>query len=404
MMVNMIENKKIIAYILLVSTLFISPSLLSLSYSYIGIMMGLIGVFVFIIFLRGKIEVSRLALSIIIFNSLYWFFILLQTLLIPDTESKYLLQTSIINLILLIVFCILLNDKNLNYIYFRNLIRLIYILCLSFTITILLSEVISIEKLLYYQVNIGNYHTGGSIYFPFTAIYGIMHSGELALPKFQLFFRESGIAQAFIIWSIFNLKKYKLNKKRIYIILHIGLIGTFSTTAIAIYFITLASFFILSGKLNLKQLLVSMIILCGAYYGVMNIPFIGIQDKLITHSASIEDRLENNIGGVKELILNPFGQGFKVSDSDNEGISILALTSKIGLIGLILLLLTFFGPMIFTMEKGNYLFSILPIFLTALLAQPIAGDAMMGIILLSSINIKEKFSMEGTKYAKNLAF
>ncbi|MBT2661599.1 hypothetical protein [Bacillus sp. ISL-45] len=396
-------QNQIVACLLVATTLFISPSLLSLSYSFVGIILALLSLFTFIVLFKKHTNIFPIALSIIVFNCLYWFFILMQTLIISDTESEYLLQTSIINLTLLMVYSILLSDKDLNYSYFRNFIKLIYLLCLSFAITSLLSQVMNFEKLNFMQVNIGSYHTGGTIYFPVTAIYGIMHTGDLALPKFQLFFRESGIAQAFIIWSIFNLKKFNLNKKRIYFILHFGLIGTFSTTAIAIYFVTLAYFLILRGKMKFKQAFLSLVILFGAYFGVMNLPYVGIQDKLITHSASIEDRLINNLDGARELLINPLGTGFKANDNENDGISIIALSSKIGLVGLILVILTFFGPLMFSKEKRVYFGSILPIFLTALLAQPIAGDTMIGVILLSLIFNKDNYLKEGEQNEENFA-
>ncbi|KMP97143.1 hypothetical protein TU65_07695 [Bacillus wiedmannii] len=380
---------QIIVLFLLLSTMLMRPALLGESYTLLGV--ALSGMtFILYLFINMKlIKIEGKLLKIFLINSLYWFYLLIQSMFIQDSNYIGILKDTIITLPVIFFFAVIFSNKKYRFNFGKNFILILYYLSISYLITLGLTFFIDIESLFLFQINIGKYFTGGNIYFPLTPIYGFMNVENFSIIKFQSLFRESGISQAFIIWAIFNLKKFKLDKKIVYVALHLGLIGTTSTAGLVTYFITLLVYIMLSKKISVGRIINILIIFLVGVLLVFKMPFFGFSNKIQTHSDSINERTQITAGALNDIILNPFGEGIKTTDLPNSGINMLSLSEKIGLVGFIILLLTFTYPYFISQNKRGYTVSLLPILITALFSQPIAGYSIIAIISMLGISDDE---------------
>ncbi|MEI5911308.1 hypothetical protein WBS58_10295 [Bacillus albus] len=380
---------QIIVLFLLLSTMLMRPALLGESYTLLGV--ALSGMtFILYLFINMKlIKIEGKLLKIFLINSLYWFYLLIQSMFIQDSNYIGILKDTIITLPVIFFFAVIFSNKKYRFNFGENFILILYYLSISYLITLGLTFLIDIESLFLFQINIGKYFTGGNIYFPLTPIYGFMNVENFSIIKFQSLFRESGISQAFIIWAIFNLKKFKLDKKIVYVVLHLGLIGTTSTAGLVTYFITLLVYIMLSKKISVGRIINILIIFLVGVLLVFKMPFFGFSNKIQTHSDSINERTQITTGALNDIILNPFGEGIKTTDLPNSGINMLSLSEKIGLVGFIILLLTFIYPYFISQNKRGYAVSLLPILITALFSQPIAGYSIIAIISMLGISDDE---------------
>ena len=84
---------------------------------------------------------------------------------------------------------------------------------------------------------------------------------------------------------------------------------------------------------------------------------------------------------------NPFGTGLYdvgINDVELSGINLLAASSKIGIIGLVLVLMVYILPMLGYHAKKNYLIGITPILITLLYAQPIFDSPLIYALLMAN--------------------
>ena len=275
----------------------------------------------------------------------------------------------------------------MNYLFFRWFIKILLFFSISYSITLILGMFIGIsfDKLLMFNIPVEGYESSGNIYFPFTQLYGFMTVANIKLPRALGFFRESGIFQAFLIWAFFNLKQYNLESNKNKIILIFGIIGTFSTAGIAVLF----GVYAIKLFINKKQM-VSICLIGMSVIGLIYTPYIGLKAKSVTHSTSISDRSLATMNGLKRLKGNPFGTGIyniEVNAIENSGINLLAISYKIGLIGLVLVLLVYFLPMYGYLYKRNYFVGVLPFFMTLLISQPILDAPFIYIMLLANYRL-----------------
>ncbi|EOP63410.1 hypothetical protein [Bacillus cereus] len=380
---------QIIVLLLLLSTMLMRPALLGESYTLLGVVLSGMTFILYLCINIRLIKIEGKLLKIFLINSLYWFYLLIQSLFIQDSNYVGILRDIIITLPVIFFVAVIFSNKKYSFYFGKNFILILYYLSISYLITLGLAFFIDIESLFLFQINIGEYFTGGNIYFPLTPIYGFMNVEGFSIIKFQSLFRESGISQAFIIWAIFNLKKFKLDKKIVYIALHLGLIGTTSTAGLVTYFMTLLVYITLSKKISVGRIINILIIFLIGVLLVFKMPFFGFSNKINTHSDSINERTQITAGALNDLILNPFGEGIKTTDLPNSGINMLSLSEKIGLVGLIILLATFIYPYFISRDKRGYMVSILPILITALFSQPIAGYSIIAVISMLGMNDDE---------------
>ena len=90
----------------------------------------------------------------------------------------------------------------------------------------------SLDSLLIFEIETG-YPRPSKVIFPFSILYHEMTAGGVQILRYQSIFRESGISQAFYIWSIV-ISIYMSKDKWIILSLFCGLATTFSTASIAL--------------------------------------------------------------------------------------------------------------------------------------------------------------------------
>jgi hypothetical protein len=219
----------------------------------------------------------------------------------------------------------------------------------------------------------------GSTFFPFTIIYGVLHYDYIELPRLLGLFRESGIAQMFMIWALYNLKSIGLNKLWIKVLLIVGVILTFSTAGIAVLCINMVAQQLLNFKILRDFLMIAV-----AYSVIIYAPFIGLEDKQDTgHGKSISDRQVATFNAWETLKEHPLGVGFNNSKVSYSGINLLGASNMIGVIGFTLCLGTYLLPMLAADNRKRYFLAVLPIIITSLTSQPLLDAPFLYIMFLA---------------------
>lgn len=391
----MLLNLKIL--VMLITVFCLRPSAFGQQFTTYGLIFAFVALFINYIEMNISVKatkktiiIPKLHIYLIISLTLLWSYLMIHGVFVDSNGQEFTVKALYSNLIIGFIFVVLLSDLKSNYLFFKTLIIIIILMCLSFCITFILSKFVGgIDNLKIISLNIEGYNNSGSIFFPFTQIYGVLNFGDVQLFRAQGFFRESGIFQAFIIWALFNLKYFKLNNWYNKLLLIIGLVSTFSTIGIAICFI------IWSLRLFMyKNKILAIAILSLGLYSALYAPYIGVISKAETHGASIDDRSNATTRGLENLSENIVGTGLYNQDEfyiENGNINLLAMSYTLGLLGLLLVLLMYFLPLIVfksNEDKKKYLLSILPFFLTLLFSQPILDAPFIFIMLLANLNYK----------------
>jgi hypothetical protein len=122
-------------------------------------------------------------------------------------------------------------------------------------------------------------------------------------------------------------------------------------------------------------------VMIGLVYPVsMYTPYIGLEDKAVTHGASLSDRSESIKRGLEDVRQNPFGNGLYSSLAKNDGICLVAELGMIGLFGFACQVLLLSGLRLGPGMNWKKVAACAPLLITALISQPIAGAPMMYVI------------------------
>lgn len=274
----------------------------------------------------------------------------------------------------------------------KYFIALLCVLSASSAITYVIAIGTPIENLKLFDLAIKTYGGGGGVYFPFTLIYqlGVYNiDGQIFRepPRANLFLRESGIAQAFLCWAIIALRTRSSALNLLCIAcLVAGCLAARSTIGLGLLAVTLAArFFILPrGRLAIKLLGLAIIgpVIIGVGYLALFDEKIGLVAKV--GGVSFSDRYDAMAYSWKMLGQNPLGS-FAGYDGgrENSMISLIAMAGAIGVIGLLLYLATWIFSIMAARERARKFFSLFPLFVTALVAQPIANAPLFLIFLFT---------------------
>ena len=239
----------------------------------------------------------------------------------------------------------------------------------------------------YEEVTDGEF-SAGAIYFPLSMLYNKFTADSANIFRFSLFWREAGIAQAF---SCFGLMYEAFTNRRRWVMLGctFAAISAFSTIGLFVLAATFATIYLLRNRGNWPQkLFILPILLSVAFIALMYAPGIGLEDKITTHYTSFDDRSEGVTRAVDRLSNNPFGTGpYSVSDGGvSSGINLIAHAGSIGLVGAILQALLFSGWR-FQVDRPSLqrIACCMPIFVTALVAQPLVGAPVAYIVAMCII-------------------
>lgn len=345
----------------------------------------------FILFLGFIYKFKRdIKIDILFYGSfiLFWFLILILGSL-GTSNIAFLIKAFLANIFTVVSICyFLLSNKELLIKFTNSLIYLLALLGISSVVSSAFFLVMSIDSLLMFELDMG-YPKPSKVIFPFSILYHEMTVGGIQILRYQSIFRESGISQAFYIWAIV-ISIYMLKNKWIVLCLFCGLATSFSTASIALtlLIIPIALFTNRSFKKSNSNttlvlayffaIFIVPILFYFAYFFTYELPYIGVNSKLLTHSNSINDRLPN----IEEITL--LGSGIYSSDIQNSAINLLKGSTSLGLI------LTLFYMYFFTLmcwlgtSKGQGLkifICLLPIFLTSLLSQPLVDAPFLYLLL-----------------------
>ena len=377
--------------LLILASLFLRPTVLGSTYTSVGLILS-ITAFFFFFFQNRHISVSRNNVLTISFGTFLFIFLFFQGMLTNSLQQDFVVKSVVANILIIVTFGYCLSNRWVNNSFFKVLIILWSFLGVSSLVTIIVSQVTSLESLFLLQVPIKGVNIAGStygtpditgnIYLPFSLYYKHFSSGIVTLHRFMIIFREPGIAQAFLIWGIVY-AFHRNYPKWIVFGLVCGVLTTFSTSGASLLIITLILWYFSKTKFDpyVKFLAIIFSFVLSPIV-LFYTPYVGLIDKIQTHGISIETRLMQITNGFTTASNYPFGLGYY--SQPGTGINLLSVTGQIGLIGFILVLIVFIAPLLSPrINRTAYAIAIFPIFTTMLVAQPIFDAPFVYIILFA---------------------
>ena len=389
---TILDINKLIVFLLICSVFTMRPTALGQSFSAVSILIAIMALFIFILIDNNSKKIfnkSNRNNLMFFWALIFWIYCGIQSLLSNSLNIEFALKSIVINVSILIVFYVILSKDNINYYFFKSIISILLVFCISYYITLILSFKVGLDNLYLFKINIESYLSSGSVYFPFTIEYNRTFVNGFSVIRSLTFFREAGITQMFYIWGFFVSHIYFKRKKIVKIIMFLGVISCFSTagfiTFIFVYFINIF-FNIKKYKFNII-FAVGILIICTILF--INTKGISIQDKAVE---SINDRASAIIQTMEVLKDKPlFGVGY-YSDNKNTtmGINFISSIYMIGIVGAILYFMIFISAYIKCKNKITFILAILPIIITSLFAQPLIDAPLIYIFVLANYNIEEK--------------
>ncbi len=239
------------------------------------------------------------------------------------------------------------------------------------------------------------------LYFPFTTT---LHFVKIAGHRIQRavgFWREPGLYQLFIITSYFATDFIRLRHKTLVRwLLVFSLLTTFSTAGYAIFLGCLAykNFFMRRGHFRVR--LVALLIVGGAFLAFLSAPYFGLQDKLLRS----EKRLLSPLASWELLCEQPI-VGYGITSEEELypgvklGINFLSSLHQHGIVGLGLYLGLVACALAWHYNRRTVIL-LLPVLVTALVAQPLYGTAFMFFMLFLPTRGLEFQEKDAIKYGR----
>jgi hypothetical protein len=280
-----------------------------------------------------------------------------------------------------------LADARANAAFFRTLATVVSLLGWSALITTGLALLVGAQRLYLttvaiegYRANVGDAATG-AIYFPLSMQYASYDAGAVKLMRFCNFFREAGIYQAV---SLFLLAYERLTRRSplVTVGLLAGTILSFSTIGLLLLPATLCLVFVARRRLGAGKLVLVGALGAAIAVSMAVVPAVGLLDKIETHGASVDDRSFAIRNGLQAAASDPLGAGMFSPARKNDGICLLAAVGSIGVLGVLLQAVVLSGLRPGGPLLGRRAVVCFPLFVTALLSQPIAGQGLTYILAM----------------------
>lgn len=317
----------------------------------------------------------------------YLFYVLLLFVIFQKSNLDYLLKEIVLTVGVVISYSVFLSRTDINEKFFNLMATLVSIIGWSGFFTILISQFVDVQLLRVGGVEIEGYESYagvdvGGIYFPFTMIYGNFTTGDFVFYRVSGFFREPGIYQA-ICCSLVLYEGLGRCSKMVLIGLILGCILSLSSIGVLLLPMTLALLYALKKRKVTFRIFFALLSIPFGAFLIMNLPGIGLADKLVTHSTSISDRTEAMLNGVNSLWINPLGYGLFGNASQNSGINMIAALGSIGVVGFILQFFILSGYR-FNLNYSSIcrIGFCVPIVVTSVFSQPIYGAPMVYIFTM----------------------
>jgi hypothetical protein len=231
------------------------------------------------------------------------------------------------------------------------------------------------------------------IYAPFTMTSGVSMVGSFPLPRLMGFMREPGLLQAALVWAFFAAGILKIRNRRLaQAALLLGLLGTQSTTGLAVLLATVVAGSVIGdaprrSKAPVFRQFLGMALLVAGFYAALFAPVLGVGAKEEANPGSISDRRDNAVHGILEIDRHWLGGGYGPDVPANAGINLLASTTLVGAPGLALGLLALFRPMMLTRWRADAVKLVAPLAVTALVAQPVTGAPTFWLLLMLGLSL-----------------
>ncbi|MEA3103447.1 hypothetical protein [Caballeronia mineralivorans] len=341
---------------------------------------------------------------------LYWLYVCPISIFFEKSQLDWVLKEFVTTGIIVLAYGAFLMDVEANRKFFRALCTVISVLGLSSVITVVLSLILGDkESLFLFSIDVKGYTEAtlhqqtstGAIYFPFSMLYGDYVSGTMKLDRFCAFFREAGIYQGVACFCL-AYEAFTRRSKFIMFGLVGGTICAFSSLGVALLAMTIGSILLFSGKrIRAWRIVLTAAMIALVYPVSMYTPYIGLEDKAVTHGSSLSDRSRSIERALEDVRRNPLGNGLYSSLGTNDGICLLAELGMIGLFGFVCKVLLLSGLRLGPGRDWKKVAACAPLLITALVSQPIAGAPMMyviGMVFVPRIiqrTVKARGSMAG---------
>lgn len=390
--------------LLLLTAFFVKPTAFGEDYSILGLGLALLALLFHLLDCRihpeKKLGVQGGPRLVLVLVLVLFGYLLGHAMLMNSVSLMVVLKSAALNGVVALAAAFILSERRASYVFFRSLVIVFLGFVISYYLTLTLAVAWRpMEQLELFRIKIGTYPSSGTTYFPFTVMYGVYTVDGIRFPRLLGLFRESGILQMFLLWSLFNLKSLRLDKRWIKLTLLLGIAASFSTAGLAILFVNLVLHCLLH-----RRILSAVFLLLFTYGVIMYAPFIGIHEKNETHGASISDRTTATEAGIEALEDNPMGAGMYNIKAPNAGINLVAASSMIGVAGVVLTLAVYFAPMLAAERRKRYLLAVIPIVLTSLISQPILDAPLLYLLLMAPYRDPEEEKREDAAFAVQPAY
>lgn len=361
-------------------------TLLTMRGMILGNIMGNIGIIVSFVAVISSLSIKRRHtgnIGIIAMCFLFFAYCVLQGILISDQRS-FVIYVGVVWGIEVGMAYVVLDDYDTQDIICRWLIGLLVIVVVSYIISFIMAmltrwETIQIGNLDY------NYTYDAPIFFPITLAYGNGRVGNITVYRLLGFARESGIMQCLYIWAYFKIDTFFNSKtKLLKLLMILGVTFCISATGI-ILFASTVSIDLLTRRMTKIfswRTFVTVLIVIAAVFLMMSDSEYGFSYRYLF---SYQDRRIAIANGFVELSSAPvFGTGFLrkgMSANIQSDICFLSSIGSVGIVGALLFSLTFLQGLRRTENKREFLTSVAPLYITAIIAQPLYYSPLIYLFL-----------------------
>ena len=326
--------------------------------------------------------------------ALYWLYVSVTSIWFEMSQLDWVVKELLTTIVIVLAYGAFLLDEHANRTFFRTLCTVISVLGMSSVITVLLSLVLGgKESLFLFTIDVKGYTdpalkqqaATGAIYFPFSMLYGDYVSGAVKFDRYCGFFREAGIYQAAACVCL-AYEAFTRRSKWVMLGLAGGTICAFSSLGIALLAMTIGLISLFSGKrVRAWRVIVTVVMIAAVYPVSMYTPYIGLEDKAMTHGASLSDRSVSIERGLEDMRRNPWGYGLYSSLRHNDGICLIAQLGMIGLFGFGCQVLMLSGLRAGPGRNWKKVATCAPLLITALVSQPLTGAPITYVIAMMFI-------------------
>ncbi|ABO59413.1 MULTISPECIES: hypothetical protein [Burkholderia] len=379
---------------LVLNTFLMRPAALGQQYVSVAMVLGLILVvlYFFMAEKRSGIIENRVGLDfgfVIALVLLYWAYEF--PLGILRGSDEILLAKEFVSTIVIVgCYSAFLVRRDENREFFRIFSTVVGLLGWSGMVTMTLSLITGLNALYLFPIQIQGYESSpavvdgmqtGAVYFPFSMLYSLYTTGDIQLNRFSNFFREAGIYQAISIF-LFAYERFTRRSRFVTIGLMAGALLSLSTLGLLLLPLTGGLVYIARRRANMIRFSIAIAVGVAAIGVLLFAPAIGLSDKMDQHSASVTERSEAISRGIDSIMTDGFGTGVYSGTRAGNAICLIASISSIGIIGFLIQSILISGARPGDRIFGKKVITCFPLFVTALISQPIAGAGMTYILAM----------------------